>query len=67
MRCNQIHFPMGFDLSEGYRMPTCIKRNTFQELLDLVQNKTIEEEENPGDQSENELEQFATKYCMSED
>ena len=67
MRCNQIHFPMGFDLSEGYRMPTCIKRNTFQRLLDLVQNKTKEEEENPEDLSEIELERFATKYCRSED
>ena len=67
MRCNQIHFPMGFDLSEGYRMPSCIKHNTFRKLVDLVHNKTREEEENPEDLSEIELERFATKYCKSED
>ena len=67
MWCNQIHFPIGFDLSEGFGMLHCVKQNTFRNLLSLVQNKTKEEEENAKDLNEIELEWFATKYCRPED
>ena len=67
MCCNEIHFPMGFNLSKGFDIPRRVK-NRFKDLLELVQHKTTEEEEEYGeDLTEIKLERFATKYCKNDD
>jgi hypothetical protein len=68
MRTNNIHFPMGFNLSKCFRIPTCVQNNSLKTLIDLVVDTTrIDEEESEYDLTEIELQRFATKYCKDDD
>ena len=57
---------MGFNLSDPFRLPKCIKRNSLKRLLNKVESVKELNEETPYDMSEIELARFATKHCTDQ-
>ena len=67
MRINDIEFPMGYDISEGYVLPKCIRQGCLKELLQEVEKSNKKNMENPEDLSIIELERFQERYKTHND
>ena len=67
MRINDIEFPMGYDISQGYVLPNCIRQGCLNEILQEVEKNNKKNMENPEDLSIIELERFQERYKTHND